>query len=342
VLPLPDTVEPQRPIVRARRCEGVRRAAFAVACATVATSGVALIVYLLAIGRGEPARWGVEALVAVAVVLTVYAMTRRWWARPMREMRDLVGRIRAGDAPIEELSTIGGGMRPIVPLVQELLRESRQQRCDLATLNDEIRQRVAQRTDALERTIGTLRQQATRDALTGLFNRRFLEQYLPQIVQRSVEQRTQLTVLMVDLDYFKALNDTLGHAAGDDLLRSVGQIVRSTLRGEDVPFRLGGDEFLIVMPASSAEHGWALGERLSSLVDALGRTMKVPQQPRLSFGVACLTDVPDRSVAGLSGAADRALYECKRQRRGAGAKGQSAWRGDGLQQSGSSLQCPAL
>src|SRR6187200_1774560 len=100
-------------------------------------------------------------------------------------------------------------------MLQDLLREIRQQRCEIATLKDEMRQRVAQRTDALERTIGTLRHQATRDPLTGLFNRRFLDQYLPQVVQRSTSQGMDVAVLMCDLDHFKLLNDTLGHAAGD-------------------------------------------------------------------------------------------------------------------------------
>jgi diguanylate cyclase (GGDEF)-like protein len=180
-----------------------------------------------------------------------------------------------------------------------------------------MRQRVAQRTDALERTIGTLRHQATRDPLTGLFNRRFLDQYLPQVVQRSMSQGMDVAVLMCDLDHFKLLNDTLGHAAGDDLLKSVGQIIRSTIRGEDVPFRVGGDEFLVVLPSSTAEHAWALGERLASLVDGLGKTLKLPRRPRLSFGVACLTEVADRSVNGLLLRADQALYERKRVRQGA-------------------------
>jgi diguanylate cyclase (GGDEF)-like protein len=259
----------------------------------------------------------------------------------MREMNDLVARIRAGDAPIEELSTVRGGPRVIVPVVQELLRELRQQRCELATLNDEMRQRVAQRTDALERTIGTLRHQATRDSLTGLFNRRFLDQYFPQVVRKSDEREMELTVVMGDLDHFKKLNDTLGHAAGDDLLRSVGQIIRSTVRGEDVPFRFGGDEFLIIMPGSTIEQGRALAGRLSSLIDALGRTVKLPQQPRLSFGVACLTHAEERTPEALMSLADKALYECKRERQGmsgGGAKGSGA----GLQARAASLQCPAL
>ncbi|MGB7156989.1 MAG: diguanylate cyclase [Tepidisphaeraceae bacterium] len=315
------------------------------ACAIVVGAGVALVFHLLVTSKAEPAAWGVEMVGGVAIILAAWRITRMRWGRPMREMSDLVARIRVGDAPIEELSSIRGGPRVIVPVVQELLRELRQQQRELATLNEEMRQRVAQRTDALERTIGTLRHQATRDSLTGLFNRRFLDQYLPQVVRNSDERGMELTVVMGDLDHFKKLNDTLGHAAGDDLLRSVGQIIRSTVRGEDVPFRFGGDEFLIVMPGSMMEQGRALAGRLSSLIDALGRTIKVPQQPRLSFGVACLTDAQARTPEGLMSLADKALYECKRKRQGmlgGGAKGSGVGSGVGLQARAASLQCPAL
>jgi diguanylate cyclase (GGDEF)-like protein len=289
------------------------------ALSAIAGGACALAAYVLMMADVQPTRWAVDALVAGAALGVVYGLTVWWWGRPLRKTLSLIDRIRAGEAPIEELSDIRRGGRKLVPVLQDLLREIRQQGCEIATLKDEMRQRVAQRTDALERTIGTLRHQATRDPLTGLFNRRFLDQYLPQVVQRSISQGMDVAVLMCDLDHFKLLNDTLGHAAGDDLLKSVGQIIRSTVRGEDVPFRAGGDEFLVVLPSSTAEHAWALGERLASLVEGLGKSLKLSKRPRLSFGVACLTEVTDRSVAGLLERADRALYERKRTRQGGAA-----------------------
>src|SRR5688572_28675145 len=128
-----------------------------------------------------------------------------------------------------------------------------------------MRQKVASRTDALERTIGSLRQQATRDVLTGLFNRRFLDQYITQSVTRHVKENRDLCLLMMDIDHFKMLNDTLGHAAGDDLLRAIGQLIRSAIRGEDVGFRMGGDEFVVLLPGSGTDAGQSLATRLMSL-----------------------------------------------------------------------------
>jgi diguanylate cyclase (GGDEF)-like protein len=239
----------------------------------------------------------------------------------MRRLRQLLSEHQAGDDTIERLAEIEGGPRAIVPAIQELLRELRDQRAAIAGLELEMRQRIANRTDALERTIGTLRQQATRDALTGLFNRRFLDQYLPQCVVRHVKEKRDLCLLMMDLDNFKVLNDTLGHAAGDELLRAVGQLVRSAARGDDVAFRCGGDEFVVLLPGYGADAARALAERLTSLVDALGRTLKVPLPPRLAAGMATLSACPDPTPGGLLAEADRCLYEVKRARKGIAAGG---------------------
>jgi diguanylate cyclase (GGDEF)-like protein len=227
----------------------------------------------------------------------------------------LVPRVQAGELPVDALLEVDGGLRPLVPVVQAVLRELREQQITIAALEAEMRQRIANRTDALERTIGSLRHQATRDALTGLFNRRFMDQFLAQTVQRHLKERKDLSLLMIDIDHFKLLNDTLGHASGDELLRTVGQLIRSSIRGEDAGFRCGGDEFVVLLPHTDAEQGKVLADRLTSLVDALGRTMKVPRPPRLSIGIATLGDCAERTAEGLLRAADRALYEVKRARR---------------------------
>jgi diguanylate cyclase (GGDEF)-like protein len=234
----------------------------------------------------------------------------------MRQLQGLLSQAREGDVSIDALADIDGGPRAIVPAIQEMLRELRAQRGAIAELESEMRTRVANRTDALERTIGTLRHQATRDPLTGLFNRRFLDEYLSQAVHKHLRVHKQLCVLMLDVDNFKILNDTLGHAAGDDLLKAIGQLIRSTIRGEDVGFRCGGDEFVVLLPGSTAESGQALADRLVSLVDALGKTIKlVPKPPRLAVGMATLFGDGITTPAALLAEADRALYEVKRARK---------------------------
>jgi diguanylate cyclase (GGDEF)-like protein len=261
--------------------------------------------------------WTFQIMMAVAAFMAgFWGVVHRYrtWTLPMRALQAMLPRAHRGEIPIEQLAEIDGGPRALVPAIQELLRDLRIQRGAIAELEMEMRQKVASRTDALERTIGSLRQQATRDVLTGLFNRRFLEQYLSQCLQRHLKENKDLCLLMMDVDNFKILNDTLGHAAGDDLLKAIGQLIRSAIRGEDVGFRAGGDEFVVLLPGSSADAGQALADRLTSLVDALAKTLKVPKPPRLSIGITTLKKSHYRTPESLLDEADRALYEVKKAR----------------------------
>jgi diguanylate cyclase (GGDEF)-like protein len=281
--------------------------------------GFAWLIRLLVERDPVQGAWTLQVMLALAAFLSGCwgaAHRYRTWTLPMRRLQELLARTRDGEASIDALAEIDGGPRAIVPAIQELLRELRAQRSIIAELESEMRTRVANRTDALERTIGTLRQQATRDPLTGLFNRRFLDEYLAQSVQKHLRQHKELCVLMIDVDNFKILNDTLGHAAGDDLLKAIGQLIRSTIRGEDVGFRCGGDEFVVLLPGATSEQGQALSDRLVSLVDALGKTIKLlPKQPRLAVGMATLFGDGVNTPQALLGEADRVLYQVKRARK---------------------------
>jgi diguanylate cyclase (GGDEF)-like protein len=305
-------------------------------CISLSILSMAWLVRLLVVRDPVQGAWALQVILAVAAFMAgCWGAVHRYrvWTLPMRELLELLPRAQRGEIPIEQLSDVQGGPQPLVPLLQDMLRELRAQRGAIAELEMEMRQRVASRTDALERTIGSLRQQATRDALTGLFNRRFLDQYLTQCVQRHIKERKDLCVLMVDVDHFKLLNDTLGHAAGDDLLKAIGQLIRSAIRGEDVGFRCGGDEFVVLLPGSGVDAGRALADRLTSLVDLLTKTLKVPTRPALSIGLTTLADVEPRTPEALLQAADRSLYERKKARRGSR---------EGLNTAGAGVQSPPL
>jgi diguanylate cyclase (GGDEF)-like protein len=237
------------------------------------------------------------------------------WKRPTRRLRRLLEDIREGREPIESLDGVGGGLKPLVPQIKQLFHEMRRGELQVAQLNAEIAQRVATRTDALQRTIGSLKAQATRDPLTGLYNRRMLDGLLPRLVERCTRDRLPLAVVAIDVDWFKQLNDTLGHAAGDELLRNIGGLIRSGIREQDAAFRLGGDEFLILLPESTRLSAEGLAGRLVGLVEGLTRTLRLRPAPGISAGVAMLSELEESDAAALLRLADERLYESKSARK---------------------------
>ena len=239
----------------------------------------------------------------------------RRWRSPLRRLEQTLAGVRAGDIPIEELSRFNGPLAPLARQIQEMAHELKLHRAEMQAVQAEIRQLVAQRTDALEQKLGSLRQQANRDPLTGLYNRRAFDEHVSAVVRQAGSTGGNVGLLMLDLDNFKLLNDTFGHAVGDEFLRDVGQIIRSGIRKEDSGFRYGGDEFVVVMPDAQREEADATAQRLVGLIDSLGRTLKLPQPVGASVGLANLRELADRTPAELLRQADRRQYEVKESRR---------------------------
>jgi diguanylate cyclase (GGDEF)-like protein len=159
----------------------------------------------------------------------------------------------------------------------------------------------------------SLRGLSIRDALTGLFNRRYMEETIHREAERSLRHRTPLSVIAIDLDHFKRINDTHGHDAGDAVLRSLGQLLQSRCRTEDIACRLGGEEFLLVLPgmesAVAARRADEIRTAMKSLVSNFGSTCIA--NVTLSAGVASLSD-RILGVPELLKAADEALYAAKK------------------------------
>ena len=108
----------------------------------------------------------------------------------------------------------------------------------------------------------TLRMQSIRDPLTGLYNRRYMEESLARELRRAARNRRRLGIMMLDLDHFKRFNDTHGHEAGDTLLRELGEFLRTRTRREDIACRYGGEEFVLVLPDATVQVTQQRGERL--------------------------------------------------------------------------------
>lgn len=151
---------------------------------------------------------------------------------------------------------------------------------------------------------------ASTDALTGLPNRRYFDEYLALLARRR-RADDRVGVLMVDIDRFKRLNDTFGHAVGDHVLRAVAQAIAGAVREDDVPARFGGEEFAILLRNPTPDVAAEIGERVRSAVAALDlRTLGVPGVT-VSVGVA-VASAPDEALDAVIDAADRALYRAKR------------------------------
>jgi diguanylate cyclase (GGDEF)-like protein len=151
------------------------------------------------------------------------------------------------------------------------------------------------------------RQMAETDALTGFFNQRYFHETLRREALRAQRYDRRLALLILDLDDFKAVNDRIGHLAGDAVLAQVAERLRNSIRSVDVGCRVGGDEFGVIMPESTAEDAEQLFQRMH---DAVG-TMPVPggSRVRISAGIAELRH--GETAAGLFERADSALYRAK-------------------------------
>lgn len=185
------------------------------------------------------------------------------------------------------------------------LREAKQQLA--RTLSEQVAMAIANL-----RLQETLQQQSIRDPLTGLFNRRYLEENLNQEISRAQRQKHQIGVIMIDIDHFKRFNDTYGHDAGDYVLQTVGTLLKKYVRGSDVACRYGGEEMILVLPDSTLESVSIRAEEIREAITQI--SLSHNSQPlgslTASFGVASF---PQHGVTGsaVMQAADAALYRAK-------------------------------
>jgi len=162
-----------------------------------------------------------------------------------------------------------------------------------------------------KRLMDTLRESTLQDAMTGLKNRRFLEEYIDTLIANVQRQKINMSILMLDLDYFKMVNDTYGHDAGDAVLKALAKVLKQSVRASDIVIRYGGEEFMILLQNSGGEAAELVAEKIRASVEA----MKIPVagttlQKTISIGIA---DFPADSETFWQAVkyADVALYQAK-------------------------------
>jgi two-component system cell cycle response regulator len=185
----------------------------------------------------------------------------------------------------------------------------------LARARSQIRKR--RYTERLRDNVQMSIEMAITDALTGLFNRRYMESHLATLIEQAMSRGRPLTALVLDIDFFKSVNDTHGHDAGDDVLREFALRIKRSIRGIDLACRYGGEEFVVIMPETDMAVAAMVAERLRRRIAADpfaiqqgARTIPVT----ISIGVAAMRGKDDNAASILK-RADQALYQAKRNGR---------------------------
>jgi len=216
---------------------------------------------------------------------------------------------------IGELAHIFNNLNQKVFAAQQRLRE----KIDLAgsalmKTNEQLQQRsqeLEQRSQDLERALGLVEKLAVTDSLTDMRNRRYFDDNLAATFARAQRFNEPLCLVLLDIDFFKQINDTHGHAAGDAVLQALARIFKSRTRETDISARLGGDEFSFLLYRTDRDAGIVFAKSLLAMAHELIFTFHDQAiMIGLSIGVACNKD-DIHSIKALYGAADEALYEAK-------------------------------
>ncbi|RIK63823.1 MAG: hypothetical protein DCC65_15415 [Planctomycetota bacterium] len=176
---------------------------------------------------------------------------------------------------------------------------------------------LSEQAERIMRDVKRLQREAWLDPLTGVKNRRLLEEKLPRLFATQQAARQDLSLVMIDLDHFKKLNDAQGHRAGDEVLRFAGELFRQCLRGTDLAVRYGGDEFVLILPGIGAMDALAIVRRIASMFAQRVKVMTDFQPaPTMTAGIASLRNNQPRTPEALIACADHALYQAKQSGRG--------------------------
>ncbi|MBA3531734.1 MAG: diguanylate cyclase [Ardenticatenales bacterium] len=244
------------------------------------------------------------------------------WSMPKLEGPELIQRIRAADLPHYTyciLLTSRNSHEALVHGLESGADDYLVKPCDL----DELRARVAigERTVTLEKrlrqALHRLQLLASRDALTGQFNRQAIMKLAKKELLRAQRTDKPISIALLDLDYFKEVNDEHGHLIGDQALRLAAETMAGAIRSYDSLGRWGGEEFLMVLPDANRAHATAIAERVRERLAACrlllkdGRTLSL----RVSVGVAEASPEQPTSLRTLLQHADEALYQAKREGR---------------------------
>lgn len=183
----------------------------------------------------------------------------------------------------------------------------------LNSINESLEEKVKERTKELKKSRDKLKKLALLDPLTGLYNRRYFESVIDKLLQVSKRKDEPLCLVIIDIDNFKTINDNYGHDVGDDVIKSLADILLSQLRKSDITTRIGGEEFAVVFPNTSLNDTEKLTNKIRKVIENL--EIKIDVRNKISFtvsiGVSIYNNDIDSCVKTILKRADEALYKAK-------------------------------
>lgn len=267
----------------------------------------------LATVSGDPSGNFIGGILFAWVVATVFVIrhTRAAFAGPLADLVELTsaGTRYIGKLQLEARRDEWG---KIARCIDDLRAEVGNVRDHVERIERRADQQIAEETRRIARDIQRLELQSSLDPLTKLMNRRVFDEKLPAIFAAQQGCGSDLSVIMMDLDRFKNLNDTAGHAAGDDVLEVAGQLLAQCARSQDVAIRYGGDEFLLILPGVRADDANRIAVRLVAMFTQQVKVMFPGSGVSMSAGVAGLLAHRPATPTALVEMADEALYDAKR------------------------------
>ena len=253
------------------------------------------------------------ALLLLALALAL--LMARFISHPVRRIEAAAKAVAAGDFDTPLPRTAYREFNRLSHAFDDMTRRLRAAFREVEVAQDELEQKVAQRTEELREANDELERLSRQDSLTGLANRRRFDPDLREEWLRARRSGEPLTLVMCDLDYFKAYNDRYGHTRGDEVLVKVARVVQSELRrSTDLAARYGGEEYALILPNTSAADAQAVLAQIRAGLASLGLVHEASPFGRItmSFGIACHQAGSEfASAEDLLVAADQALYRAK-------------------------------